>query len=78
MIELVAKALTWKFSEDKTAPGVVVSQLRNGAWYASAVRYKKGWAKDKQIAFKAEGETIRSINELAKLIVSAPTNLKIR
>jgi hypothetical protein len=78
MIELVAKALTFKFDKDKTAPGVLVSQLKNGKYYASAVRYKSAFGRDKEVAFKASGETIsEAINGLAKMIVAGsekPTN----
>ena len=52
MLDLLAKAVSFTFKDDKTSPGIV-SELRNGKWYASVVRYTKGFAKDKQIAFKS-------------------------
>jgi hypothetical protein len=72
MIELVAKALTFKYDKDKTAPGVLVSQLKNGKWYVSAVRHKDAFGRGKEVAFKASGETVSdALMDLAKLITAS-------
>jgi hypothetical protein len=78
MLDLLAKAVSFTFKDDKTSPGITVSQIKDGTWYASAVRYKKAFAKgEKEVAFKARGETsTEALTELAKQIVAATNTPK--
>jgi hypothetical protein len=69
LLDLVAKALTYKYNDDPTAPSVIVSQLKNGDWYSSAVRYLKPFGGERKVVFKAQGDTsTEALRNLAQQI----------
>lgn len=62
LIDKLTNAISYKFKEDGTSPGLTISRLRHG-YYCSVVRYPKGGAaslKNKVIVCKAEGDTLDS------------------
>lgn len=73
LIEKLTSAVSYKFREDKTAPSVVVSQLKKG-YYCSVVRYGGAFAKDKKVVCNARGADLPgTLKELANkfLVVAA-------
>jgi len=73
LIEKLTSAVSYKFREDKTAPSVVVSQLKKG-YYCSVVRYNGAFAKDKKVVCNARGADLPgTLKELANkfLVVAA-------
>lgn len=73
LMEKLTNAVSYKFREDKTAPGIVVSQLKKG-FYCSVVRYGGAFAKDKKVVCNARGVDLRTtLKELATkfLVVAA-------
>jgi hypothetical protein len=58
LLETLTKAIVFKYSSDMTAPGVTVSSLKNGKFYASVVRYNGAIATGKQVVCKATADTL--------------------
>lgn len=58
LLETLTKAIVFKYSTDLTAPGVTVSSLKNGKYYASVVRYTGAIAAGKQVVCKATSDTL--------------------
>lgn len=54
LMDKLIKAVSFKFKEDKTAPGVTVSALKKG-YYCSVVRYSGAFARGKQVVCHATG-----------------------
>lgn len=70
LMDKLTKAVSFKFREDKTAPGIVVSALKKG-YYCSVVRYSQAFAKGKQVVCNARGEDLRgTLKDLATKFVS--------
>ena len=59
LLNAITQAVSYKFREDKTAPGITVSALKKG-YYCSIVRYDGPFARDKKIVCKARGETLQA------------------
>lgn len=57
LIDKITKAISFKFREDKTAPGLTVASLKKG-FYCSVVRYGGAFGKDKKVVCKAKGDTL--------------------
>jgi hypothetical protein len=65
LMDKLIKAVSYKYREDKTAPGIVVSALKRG-YYCSVVRYNQAFAKGKQVVCSARGtELPATLKELA-------------
>lgn len=57
LIDKLTKAIAFKFSTDKTAPGLTIAALKKG-YYCSVVRYEGAFAKDKKVFCSAKGNTM--------------------
>jgi hypothetical protein len=59
LIDKLTTAVSFKFKDDATSPGVTISKLRHG-YYCSVVRYAKvqGAVQKKQVVCKAEASTL--------------------
>jgi hypothetical protein len=72
LIDKLANAISFKFKEDGTSPGLTISKLRNG-YYCSVVRYPSGGAastKTKVIVCKAQASSLEAaVQEVAKRFV---------
>jgi hypothetical protein len=73
LINKLTNAISFKFKEDGTSPGLTISRLRN-SYYCSVVRYPKGSAlstKNKVVVCKAEADTLDSaLKTVAKEFVN--------
>lgn len=72
LIEKLTNAISFKFKDDPTSPGLTISKLRNGH-YCSVVRYPKGGTgvKSKLVVCKAQGNNLSStLKELANKFVA--------
>lgn len=57
LISAITQAVSYKFRDDKTAPGLTVSALKKG-YYCSIVRYDGPFARDKKVVVKAKADTL--------------------
>lgn len=57
LMDKLTSAVSFKFKEDKTAPGVTVSKLKTG-YYCSVVRYTDAFGKGKKVVCKAKGDSL--------------------
>lgn len=64
LLDKLTKAVSFKFNEDKTAPGVTVSSLKKG-YYCSVVRYSGAFAKGKVVVCSAHADTLDGAIEMA-------------
>jgi hypothetical protein len=74
LLARLAKAVSYVYRDDKTAPGVVVSELKKG-YYCSVVRYSQAFAKGKQVVCNARGTDLPgTLKELANkfLVINPP------
>lgn len=70
LLDKLTNAVTFKYKEDKTAPGVTVSKLKKG-YYCSVVRYNQAFAKGKQVVCTARGDNLPgTLLTLAQTFVS--------
>lgn len=70
LMDKLTKAVSYKYQDDKTAPGVVVSALKKG-YYCSVVRYSQAFAKGKQVVCNARADDLPSaLKELATKFVA--------
>jgi hypothetical protein len=69
LIDKLTNAVSFKFKEDGTSPGVTISKLRSG-YYCSVVRYAKSGAvgQKKIVVCKAEAS---SLEEAVKNVASS-------
>lgn len=58
LINAITQAVSYKFRDDKTAPGLTVSALKKG-YYCSIVRYDGPFARDKKVVCKAKADTLQ-------------------
>lgn len=66
LIEKLTKALSFKYPNDRSMPGVTIAFLRNGNFYASLVRYQP----DKKVIHKGEDKDLnRLLTRLGKELV---------
>jgi len=54
----LTSAVSYSFRKDATSPGVLVSTLKDGSFYASVVRYGSQFPKGKEVVCKAKGDSI--------------------
>jgi hypothetical protein len=57
LIDKLTQAITYRFRDDKTSPGLVVSALKKG-YYCSVVRYSEAFAKGKVVVCKAKSDSL--------------------
>ena len=57
LIDKLTQAITYRFRDDKTSPGLVVSALKKG-YYCSVVRYSEAFAKGKVVVCKAKADSL--------------------
>lgn len=70
LLDKLTNAVTFKYKDDKTAPGVTVSKLKKG-YYCSVVRYNQAFAKGKQVVCTSRGEKLSdTLLTLAQTFVS--------
>jgi hypothetical protein len=62
LISKLTKAISYKYREDKTAPGLTVSALKKG-FYCSIVRYNGAFGAGKEIVCKAKSDSLLSALE---------------
>lgn len=67
LIDKLTRAVSFKFKEDGTSPGVTISKLRHG-YYCSVVRYPKSGPNKKVVVCGVEAS---SLEEAVKSAVSA-------
>lgn len=61
VIDKLTNAISYKFKDDGTSPGLTISRLKQGNYYCSVVRYPSGGAaskKNKVVVCKAEASTL--------------------
>lgn len=60
VIDKLTNAISYKFKDDGTSPGLTISRLKQGQYYCSVVRYPAGAAskKNKIVVCKAEAGTL--------------------
>jgi len=59
LIDKLTKAISHKYREDKTAPGLTVAALKKG-FYCSVVRYDGAFGNGKVVVCKAKADTLDS------------------
>lgn len=62
LIENITQAINFKYSTDATGPGLLISFVKD-QYYASIVRYKKPFAKEKVVVCKAYNATLPGVLE---------------
>ncbi len=75
----LSKAASYAFKDDATAPGVLVSHLKDGRVYASVVRYGAKFPRGKMVVCNVYSDdfdaALKTLSELFLAKVSvAPTN----
>lgn len=76
LMDKLIKAVSFKYIDDKTSPGVTVSSLKRG-YYCSVVRYDGAFAKGKMVVCAARGETLSdTLRELATKFLAASPQVK--
>ena len=70
IMDKLTEAVSFRFKDDKTAPGVTISKLKKG-YYCSVVRYGGAFAKDKEVVCNARGDSLSvALKTLASTFVS--------
>jgi len=73
LVDSLTKAISYKFRDDKTAPGLTVSALKKG-YYCSIVRYDGPFARDKKIVCKAKADSLNeALRSVADQFLNADT-----
>jgi hypothetical protein len=75
LLELITAAVQFKFASDPSAPGVLVSKIRNGNIYVSVLRFMSPFGKDKEVAYKAEEKSLLLALESVALQIVAQDRL---
>jgi hypothetical protein len=71
LLQSIMEAVQFKFPNDPSAPGVLVSRLKNGEIYVSVVRFKAAFGKEKTVQYKAKEKTLgKALENIATQIVS--------
>jgi hypothetical protein len=73
LIDKLTKAISYRYRDDKTAPGLTVSALKKG-YYCSVVRYTGAFAKDKIVVCKAKANSLKDalINVTSQFLDTHP------
>jgi hypothetical protein len=56
----LTSAISYRYRDDKTAPGLTVSALKKG-YYCSVVRYQDAFGKGKIVVCKAKGDSLQNV-----------------
>lgn len=73
LVASLTKAISYKFREDKTAPSLTVSALKQG-FYCSIVRYDGPFARNKKVVCKAKADTLSSaLHQVADQFLNSDT-----
>ena len=76
LVEKITKAISFKYKEDKTVPGLTVAYLKNG-FYCSIIRYNGAFAKDKLVVCHARAATLElCLKDLSETFLALPSSLK--
>jgi len=76
LVNALTQAISYKFREDKTAPGLTVSALKKG-YYCSIVRYDGPFAREKKVVCKAKGDTLQAaLREVADQFLNSDNTPK--
>lgn len=71
LVEQITKAISYKYLEDGMRPGLLISVLRNGDYYASVLRFSSDYDNGRKVFFKAQASSLeKTLLALAKKIVS--------
>lgn len=57
LMDKLIRAVSYRYKEDKTVPGVTVSALKKG-YYCSVVRYGGAFARDKKVVCNAKADDL--------------------
>jgi len=57
VIDKLTKAISYKYREDKTAPGLTISALKKG-YYCSVIRYNGAFGAGKEVVCKAKSNSL--------------------
>jgi hypothetical protein len=57
LVDKLTKAISFKYKEDKTVPGLTVASLKKG-FYCSIVRYGGAFGKDKKVLCSAKADSL--------------------
>lgn len=57
LVDKITKAISHKYKEDKTAPGLTIASLKKG-FYCSVVRYGGAFGRDKKVVCNAKANTL--------------------
>ena len=76
LIEKLTEAISYKYREDKTSPGITISLLKSG-YYCSIIRYGGTFGNSKEVVCKTTADTLSSAlqniaNQFLRLPVSPP------
>ncbi len=70
LMDKLTSAVSYKFKEDKTSPGVTVARLKKG-YYCSVVRYGGAFAREKKVVCNARGDDLSTaLKNLATTFVA--------
>jgi hypothetical protein len=70
LIDKLTKAISHKYREDKTAPGLTVSALKKG-YYCSVVRYDGAFGAGKKVVCKAKADSLNgALQDVASQFLS--------
>ena len=75
LLDTLIKAVSFKYKDDTTSPGVTISRLKK-SYYCSVVRYSGSFAKGKVVVCKAEGNTLD--DALQNLAVTFLSSAKVQ
>jgi hypothetical protein len=76
LIDKLTKAISYRYRDDKTAPGLTVSALKKG-YYCSVIRYEGAFARDKVVVCKAKADTLTvALNDLTTQFLGAQVTPK--
>jgi hypothetical protein len=73
LIDKLTKAISYRYRDDKTAPGLTVSALKKG-YYCSVVRYTDAFAKGKTVVCKTKADSLTdALKDLTEQFLNTQT-----
>lgn len=70
LVDKLTKAISYRYKEDKTVPGITVASLKKG-YYCSIVRFGGPFGRDKKVLCSAKADTLDSaLKEVAAKFLS--------
>ena len=58
LLDLLVTAVEYRFPNDPSSPGVIVSKIKNGRYYVSIVRYTEAYGQGKTMIHQATEENL--------------------